>query len=226
LIGIAGTGALLALHWVLFFSSVQDSGVAVATQTFATFPLIMVFLDSVTRGRMPATVEIGAGAVIVIAAVLLVGRGLPNTPIARQGAFAGLLSAACFAAFSVGSQRLGQSVNSIALSAFQNVAVATFLLFGLPFAAPAPHGADWLIIAVLGIVATALMHQLFFFGLRHLPAAVCGGFVALEPVYAIIFAALLFSEPIGPAVILSGVLIIGASLVLLSRSEKQGLRVP
>jgi hypothetical protein len=85
LIGIAGTGALLALHWVLFFSSVQDSGVAVATQTFATFPLIMVFLDSVTRGRMPATVEIGAGAVIVIAAVLLVGRGLPNTRISRCG---------------------------------------------------------------------------------------------------------------------------------------------
>ena len=112
------------------------------------------------------------------------------------------------------------------LSAYQNIAVATFLLFGLPFAAPVPHGIAWVIIAALGIVATALVHQLYFFGLQRLPAAVCGGFVALEPVYAIVFAALLFSEPIGPTVILSGGLIIAASLILLSRSEKPALTVP
>jgi len=40
----------------------------------------------------------------------------------------------------------------------------------------------------------------------------------LEPVYAIIFAALLFGDPIGFTVILSGALIVGASLVLLWQS--------
>ncbi len=214
-----GTGALLALHWVTFFISVQQAGVAVATLTFATFPLITALIDSVRRGRQPALIELGSGATIVLAVFLLVGSGLPDDSKAREGALIGLVSAACFAEFSLASQRLGGRVNAITLSLYQNGAVALLLLPVLPFVAPAPRGADWALLAGLGVVATALMHQLYFFGLKRLPAAVCAGFVALEPVYAILFAALLFSEPIGPTVIVSGALIVGASFLLLSRSR-------
>ena len=80
--------------------------------------------------------------------------------------------------------------------------------------------------AALGVVATALMHQLYFFALKHLPAAVCGGFVALEPVYAILFAALLFSDGIAPVTGLSGTLIVGASILLLLRSKPQPQAIP
>lgn len=43
----------------------------------------------------------------------------------------------------------------------------------------------------------------------------CSGFIALEPVYAIMFAALLFHEPIKPWIVVSIILIVGASLTLL-----------
>mgnify|MGYP003353173838 FL=1 len=76
------------------------------------------------------------------------------------------------------------------------------------------------------MVATALMHQLYFFALKHLPASVCGGFVALEPVYAILFAALLFSDVVSPVVALSGALIVGASFLLLSRATTPSQAMP
>jgi drug/metabolite transporter (DMT)-like permease len=70
----------------------------------------------------------------------------------------------------------------------------------------------------LGVIGTALTHQLYLFALRRLPASVCGGFVTLEPVYAILFAALLFGEQVQPMVLVSAALIIGASLLLLRNS--------
>ena len=216
---LVATGILLALHWLTFFISVQMAGVAVATLTFATFPLFTVVIDAFARRRMPGLIEIGEGLAIVIAVALLVGTGLPDTITAQEGAIIGLGSAVSFALFSIGSQRLGVKVNAVALSFYQYVVVVLFLLCALPFADRAPSGAGWAIIAVLGTLATAFIHQLYFYGLRHLPASVCGGFVALEPVYAIVFAALLFNEPIGFGVVFSGALIIGASLLLLRRSR-------
>jgi len=53
-------------------------------------------------------------------------------------------------------------------------------------------------------------------------ANTCSGFVALEPVYGIVFAALLFNEPVTSWIVVSIILIIGASLILL-RIEKQPL---
>ena len=42
--------------------------------------------------------------------------------------------------------------------------------------------------------------------------------MSLEPVYAIAMAAVLFGEPIGLVVVVSGVMIVGASSLLLWRS--------
>ena len=62
---IAGTAILLTLHWVTFFMSVQASGVAVATLTFATFPLMTLVLESVARRRVPSLIEAAASLAII-----------------------------------------------------------------------------------------------------------------------------------------------------------------
>jgi len=219
--GTVITGILLALHWLTFFISVQEAGVAVATLTFATFPLFTVLIESFARRRAPGLVETGAGLTIIAAVALLVGGALPATPLAREGALVGLASALCFALFSLMSQKLGRRTNAVALSFHQNIVVAVFLLLAWPVSPRLPQSADWAIIAGLGIVATAFMHQLYFYALRRLPASVCGGFVALEPVYAIVFAAILFDDPVTPMVVVSGVMIVGASLLLLTQSRRR-----
>lgn len=66
------TGSLLAIHWLTFFASVQVAGVAVATLTFAAFPLFTVLLESLRAGRRPSVLETGAGFAIVAAVALLV----------------------------------------------------------------------------------------------------------------------------------------------------------
>ena len=117
------------------------------------------------------------------------------------------------------SRGLAREAHPVALSLRQNAVVALVLAPFLPFSPPAPHGAgDWIALAALGVVASALSHQFYFFALRRLPAVLCGAFISLEPIYAILMAAALFTQPIGPAVGASAALIVAASLLLLWRS--------
>ena len=67
---------------------------------------------------------------------------------------------------------------------------------------------EWIYLAMLGIITTAVMHQLYLFALKRLTASTCSGFVALEPVYAILFAAVFFAEPVTWTILISGILIV------------------
>ena len=90
--------------------------------------------------------------------------------------------------------------------------VAVFLVFkdgGLLFPVPSD---DWLPILVLGILNTGIACYLYFSGLGRLPvqsAAVCG---YLEPLSAVILAAVVLHEVLSPLQLLGVVLILGGAL--------------
>lgn len=215
---LAVSGLLLAVHWLSFFVSVQHAGVAVATLTFATFPLFTVIVEAAQDRRLPRLAELVAGAAIIVAVALLVEPSGGRSNVG--GAIAGLVSALTYALFWRGSQKLS-ALPPITLSLSQNALVLALLATTLVFAAPAPSNAiEWLSLAALGVVNTAVMLLLYLYALKRISASACSGFVALEPVYAIVFAALLFGEAVTPWIITSIILILGASLTLM-RFERQ-----
>lgn len=214
---IAASGALLAGHWVLFFASVQLASVAVATLTIASFPLFTIVIEACWQRRSPRAAELAAGFAIVLAIFLLVGEGAAIDGQAIWGVLAGLAAAASFAVFALASQAMARRIDTIRLSLTQYATAAVVLMPLLPFAGVPPTGSDWLWLAILGVVGTAVVHQLYLFSLRRLPASVCGAIVSVEPIYAVLLAAALFGEPIGPAIAVSAALVIGATLVLLRR---------
>lgn len=218
---LGASGFLLAIHWLAFFASVQLAGVAVATLTFATFPLFTVIVEAAQKQRLPTAAELAVGGIIVIAVALLVDPGGGEGNI--TGAAVGLVSGFTYALFWRVSQRLGSFMPPAAVSFCQNGVVFALLVPVLAFAAPAPtYAFEWWSLAALGVFNTALMLQLYLFALKHISASTCSGFVALEPVYGILFAAVLFGDPVTPWIVVSIVLIIGASLALL-RIERRSV---
>ena len=216
--GLLVTGILLAIHWVTFFESVQLAGVAVATLTFAVFPLFTVLLVTMKARRRPSLLELGAGLAIVLAVALLVDA--KDSDAQLTGAIVGLGSALSFAVFGIKAQILTTEIQPLMVSLIQNLTVALCLTPTLVFSLQAPHTTtDWVCLMLLGVVTTALMHQLYLFALKRLSATTCSGFIALEPVYAIVFAAIFFGEPLTLWVLVSAALIIGSSIVLL-RAEQ------
>ena len=216
--GLLVTGILLAIHWVTFFESVQLAGVAVATLTFAVFPLFTVLLVTMKARRRPSLLELGAGLAIVLAVALLVDA--KDSDAQLTGAIVGLGSALSFAVFGIKAQILTTEIQPLMVSLIQNLTVALCLTPTLVFSLQAPHTTtDWVCLMLLGVVTTAFMHQLYLFALKRLSATTCSGFIALEPVYAIVFAAIFFGEPLTLWVLVSAALIIGSSIVLL-RAEQ------
>lgn len=218
--GVLGlSGFLLAIHWLAFFASVQLAGVAMATLTFATFPLFTVIVEAAQQRRLPTPAELAVGAVIVIAVGLLIETGSGEGTLA--GAAIGLASGLTYALFWRASQRLGSVLPPAGISLYQNGVVLALLAPLLPAAEPVPtHVFEWLSLIALGVFNTALMLQLYLFALKRISAGTCSGFVALEPVYAIVLAAVLFGEPVTPWIGVSIVLILGASLALLGMERR------
>jgi len=199
--------------------SVQLAGVAVATLTFATFPLFTVIVEAAQQRRFPTLAEIAVGVVIIVAVALLVQPGGGQSNVA--GAAAGLASALAYALFWRMSQQLGNAASPVTISFLQNGVVLLLLIPALFFAKPAPtEMSEWLSLVALGVFNTAVMLLLYLYVLQRISTSTCSGFVALEPVYAIVFAALLFDEAITPWIVLSIALILAASLTLL-KIEKQ-----
>lgn len=216
--GLLVTGILLTIHWVTFFESVQLAGVAVATLTFAVFPLFTVLLVTMTARRRPSLLELGAGLAIILAVALLVDA--KDSDAQLTGAIVGLGSALSFAVFGIKAQLLTTEIQPLMVSLIQNLTVALCLTPTLVFSSQAPHTTThWVCLMLLGVVTTAFMHQLYLFALKRLSATTCSGFIALEPVYAIVFAAIFLGEPLTLWVLVSAALIIGSSIVLL-RAEQ------
>lgn len=226
-IALAISGAILAVHWLTFFASVKLAGIALATVTVVSFPLFSVLIEAARHRTWPKVAHIVAGCTIVVAVALLTGAD-GGGPHRFAGVAIGVVSAITFSLFGFSSASLGATVSPLLISTWQNGVVA--LLVGpcllLPIAAPAPsHARQWVLLAALGVITTATTHQLYFYALQRLSAVACGGFMALEPIYTIIFASLLLGQTITPMIVLCAVMILGASFVLSARETVPELAI-
>ncbi len=126
------TGIILSLHWLTFFYSVQLAGVAIATLTFAAFPLFTIILEAVARKKRLQPLAVTAGTLIVVAVLLLV-RIDTHAPDILWGTILGLFSALLFAIFGIVSKTLTFQLSTITVSFCQNLVVFITLLPFLHF---------------------------------------------------------------------------------------------
>lgn len=224
------SGVLLAIHWVTFFVSVKTGGVAIATLGFSSFAAFITLIEWII-------IRIFAGSGIAISRsdwlrtlVVTVGLALitPTLELADEvtyGFIMGLISGLSFAAMAVFNSRLLASVNPIRVARNQNVVVAVVMAaFALPTLATVSI-TSWLWLVVLGVFCTGLSHALFVSSLKKLRVNVAGLVIALEPVYAIVAAWLLFAEVPTTRTIIGGLIIIGA-MVGVSYSKTRATEKP
>lgn len=210
---LAVLGALLAVHWITFFQSIQVSTVAVGLLTFSTFPVFTALLEPIFfkerwRGRDLLIAGITFGGIAIV---------VPEFELQNdyfRGASWGILSGLSFAFLAIFNRKYVRSYSGIELAFFQDL-VATVLL--LPFFfwwSPSLTSFDWGALLLLGVVFTALSHSFFINGLKSVSAKTASVIGSLEPVYGIMAAALLlrefptWQELLGGAIILSMALLV------------------
>jgi len=214
-------GIALAAHWLLFFVAIQVGGVAVATLGFATFPAFTALGERLLFSHPMAAKD---WAIIGLASLglILVGPGGGGSQDALAGLGWGVLSGATYAGIAIANKRLNLQADGLHLSVWQMVGIVVALL---PFAGGEWHtlGAkDWLLLAGLGVLCTGLAYTLFVGSLKAVSANTAAVVIAMEPVYAIAGAWLLFGDRPTLAMAAGGGLILCAVAWAGQRHEPAG----
>lgn len=206
------SGGLLAAHWMSFFVAVKVAGVAIATLGFASFPAFTVLLEGlIFRER----IRFNEGVLVMLVSVglVLVTPSFDLASQATEGLLWAIASGLTFSLLSLNNRANAGRVPAVQAAMWQNAVVALCLL---PFAAPqlsSVRPLDWLWIGLLGVLCTGVAHSLFVASLAVIKARTAAVVFALEPVYGITLAWLLFHETPTLRMLLGGALIIIAIVV-------------
>lgn len=202
-------GALLVLHWAAFFHSIQVSTVAVGLLAYSTAPVFAALLEPwwfgesfSARGFAASLLSLGGVAVMI-----------PHWQLQEavlQGASWGVVAGSSFALLSLLNRGLRREHDAVSLAFIQDGLAALLVLPLLPAIWEPLAARDLALLALLGIVFTALAHGLFIHALRTVRARMATLVSNLEPVYGIALAALLLDEIPSLRTVAGGALILAA----------------
>jgi len=206
-------GAVVGIHWVTYFASMQMAGVTVGVIAFFTYPVITVFLEpllSKTKSR-PKVKDIVIAVIVLIGIFLLI----PEINLGNQvtvGIIIGVISAFFFALRNVLHKNYFSHYSGPHTMLYQTL--VAFLMLGLFVDVPPLEVStnDWLLVLLAGAIFTAMPHALFASSLRHLSATTAGLISCLQPLYGSVLAFLLLNERVNIMTAIGGMLVISAAL--------------
>lgn len=214
----AGIGTIVALHWLTFYGAIKLANASVAVSCLALGSIFTAIIEPMLTGKPHARSEILLGLMVIPGVYLLIG-GVPLSM--HLGIAVGILSSLLTALFATLNKRYvheadPESVTFIEMSVGAlALAVASTLYFGLEATFIRPDFYNFSLLLVLAVLCTLLPFILSLHALRHISAFSTQLALNLEPVYAIVIAALWLKEYqeltpqfyVGVAVILSAVFV-------------------
>lgn len=207
------SGIAMGASWVFLYEAYQQVGVGLASLLYYCGPVIVMALSPlIFREKLTAPKLVGL-------AIVLVGVVMVNGNVAgglnAWGVFCGAMSAVMYA-FMVTLNKQAKEIvgmeNAVIQLTVSFLAVAVFVGIRQGFQMEVPAEA-WPWVLVLGLVNTGIGCYLYFSSIGQLPVqtvAVCG---YLEPLSAVVFAALLLGESMTGLQIVGAVCIIGGAMI-------------
>jgi drug/metabolite transporter (DMT)-like permease len=209
-------GLVLAVHWIAFFHAIQVSTVAVGLLAFSTFPVFITVIEPWWFHEKRRSID-GVTALLVMAGLCIMVYPSPFGGQVFSGVFWGTLSGFTFAILSLLNRKWAREYQPVVLAFFQNAAAALLLLPMMVWSDLHIGLAQWGLLALLGVVCTALSHALFIRGLTAIRAQLASVIAGLEPVYGIVFAYFMLEEIPSASTITGGAVILISTCVAMAR---------
>jgi len=209
-------GALLALHWGLYFTAIKETSVASAVLITYAAPIFMAMLAPLLIGERVPPVSVTALAVSMggIAVISLAG-GSGHDAVRAVGVVLALGAAVTYALVVVLIRRWAADVNPTTFVVWQEATAAVVLLPALFFADFGKLSAgDVGQLVLLGVVLTGFTGVLYVTALKYVPVTTVGILAYMEPVSAAVLASLLLGESLTVTVVVGGLAIVAAGIVV------------
>ena len=224
-------GVVLALNWVLFLFAFEYANVAVVELFGYLGPAIVPIMASLTIGEqfdrriIPPLLFSLTGIAIIMA-----GHGLSFTPTESLGAGLALASSLTYALLTVRSKQFVSQVptdviiwtNYVVSSAVLAIPMALAYLAGN---SPTGGLSDYGLLIMLGFFHTAFAIALFLYGLKRMRADQGAALTYAEPASAVVIAAIFMGQPLGPATVIGGLLVIVGGTIVARMEAAHGIEI-
>lgn len=196
-----GNGALIALHWFFFFEAIALSNVSVALVFMSTTAFFTTFAEWVIYRKSFDIKELITGFLVIVGIVIIVNDlNYENHPKYLKAVIFALISAFLAAFFSVINSVLVKENKSSVISFYELFfgfcIISTIFLLNksiiLSELSLQLNQFVWLLI--LGIICTSFAFLLGVYVMKFISPYTVNLSVNLEPIYAIVFALLIFKD--------------------------------
>jgi drug/metabolite transporter (DMT)-like permease len=199
-----------------YFVSVLNASVSVAVLLLYTAPVYVTVFSPLLLKENPAGKELMALALSIVGIVIIVDPAKLDFSYS-VGIAAGVLSGISYAFEILTSKYIGQSYTGYT-QAFWSFAIAVLILLPVGIVPLGTVSGNIVYLILLAIFPTILAVSLYFNGLKKVKASSASILGLIEPVSAVILAALILGERITIPVLLGGALILaGAAIVMRER---------
>lgn len=218
ILGLALTGALIGLNWLLLFEAYRYTTVATATLCYYMQPTIVILASLFVFGEKLTRVK-GLCVTLSLVGMALVSGIVENgvPPLTElKGILCGLGAAALYAAVVIMNKKL-PGVDAYEKTVIQLLAAAgvlvPYLLINpepLPAALTVTEG---LMLLIVGVVHTGLAYALYFGSMDGVRAQTVAIVSYLDPIVALFLSALILREGLTLWGVAGAVMILGAAFL-------------
>jgi drug/metabolite transporter, DME family len=221
-VGIAGAN-------FTYYDAIHETSVAVAIVLQYTSPLLVMAYAAISGEERLTALKAMAALMAVIGCVGAVG-GMESAAaqLTVRGLVSGIVSAVCFGFMAVYSRRLMARHSRWTVIAYGLLAASVFWLIVHPPAAiaeEAPSPATWMTLVGFALLSVLVPYALFLGGLRHIVSSRALVVSTLEPIVAIVSAALMAGESLTGIQQAGALLVIGSAGLVQLQAEPGGEEV-
>lgn len=189
------TGAIVALHWILFFYSIKSSTVSVTLVCLSSLTLFTAILEPLFKNQKISKLEILTG-LMIISGIYIIFKFESKYTI---GIISGLVSALCASIFSIINSKQIKNRPAPIISFYELLGawvwISFYLLISAGLKAPVSlNYSDLILLLVLGTVCTSIAYVAGVEVMKELSAFRVALITNLEPVYGIILAFMFFGK--------------------------------
>jgi len=215
---LTGLGLLgVTLMSSLYHLSITFLPANVAALVFSCNPVFVVLFAPLVLPEKITARKLGAVA-LCLTGILVLARDRA-AGVSLTGLFLMLLAIIIFALYTVLFKKLTPRYGALPVTAFAGLAGGLCILplaLGVEGMPLATYGqADWLGIAYLALVGTALGYFLFIYGIGHVEASAGSMVFFLKPFLAALFAWMVLNEALTVPMLIGGAFILGGMIVAL-----------
>lgn len=189
------TGAIVGLHWILFFGAIKASTVSVTMVCLSSLTLFTAVLEPIFNKSKLSKLDILVGLCIIFGIYLIFKFETQY----QKGIIMGLSSAFCASIFSIINAKQVKNRSAVIIGFYELAGafiwVSIYLIATKGFNAQMNlEKSDLIYLIILGTICTSLAYVAGVAVMRELSAFRVALITNLEPIYAIILAIIIFGN--------------------------------